>query len=155
MHFGGHLDSGETPEQAELSVPMEQLQLLEGQDMSLVSAEELLGGAIWSAKLGTHRPLADGLLEVMQHVLTRQVKHNKVRRIAPGRLLAQPWCSRGRRSVDVHLCWPRSRVGDSVGSNALSSQRACSADARSPKQRDYNKIGINNPRFFSPPNVSF
>jgi 8-oxo-dGTP diphosphatase len=57
---------------AELSVPLDQLQLLEGQDMALVSAEDLLVGAIWSSRLGSHRPLADGLLEVMQHVLTQQ-----------------------------------------------------------------------------------
>ena len=57
---------------AELSVPLEQLQLLEGQDLALISAEELLVGAIWSSRLGSHRPLADGLLEVMQHVLTQQ-----------------------------------------------------------------------------------
>jgi hypothetical protein len=56
----------------ELSVPLKQLQLLEGQDMALVSAEELLVGAIWIDRLGCHRPLTDGLLEVMQHVLTRQ-----------------------------------------------------------------------------------
>jgi 8-oxo-dGTP diphosphatase len=104
--FGGHLDPGETPEQAlrrelleeiswqppaldlvmvhhtqrrtayvfqsELSVPVEQLQLLEGQAMALVSAEELLAGSIWSTHLGTYRPLADGLLEVMQQVLAGQ-----------------------------------------------------------------------------------
>jgi 8-oxo-dGTP diphosphatase len=57
---------------AELSVPLNQLQLLEGQDMALVSTEELLAGLIWSTHLGSHRPLADGLLEVMQHVLARQ-----------------------------------------------------------------------------------
>lgn len=101
--FGGHLDPGETPEQAvrrelleeiswqpqalelvmvhhiprrtahvfrgELSVPLEQLQLLEGQDMALVSPEELLAGSIWSSHLGRHRPLADGLLEVIQQLL--------------------------------------------------------------------------------------
>lgn len=104
--FGGHLDPGETPEQAlrrelleeiswqppaleqvmvhrihrrtayvfrsELSVPLAQLQLLEGLDMALVSREELLAGSIWSSRLGSHRPLADGLLEVMQHLLTWQ-----------------------------------------------------------------------------------
>jgi 8-oxo-dGTP diphosphatase len=104
--FGGHLDPGETPEQAllrelleeiswqppaielvmvhqvhrrtahvfqaELAVPLEQLQLLEGQHMALVRADDLLAGSIWSAQLGTHRPLADGLLEVIQHVLIPQ-----------------------------------------------------------------------------------
>jgi 8-oxo-dGTP diphosphatase len=103
--FGGHLDPGETPEQAlrrelleeitwqppavelvmvhhihrrtahvfqaELSVPLEQLQLLEGLDLGLMSPEELLSGSIWSAKLGSHRPFADGLLEVMRHVFTQ------------------------------------------------------------------------------------
>lgn len=105
--FGGHMDPGETPEQAlrrelleeiswqppalelvmvhqihrrtahvfraELSVTLEQLTLLEGQDMALVSGQELLAGSIWSTRLGTHRPLADGLLEVVQHVLITQV----------------------------------------------------------------------------------
>ncbi len=104
--FGGHLEPGETPEQAlrrelqeeiswqppelervmvhhihrrtayvfraELSVPLEQLRLLEGQDLGLVSPAELLAGSIWSSKLGVHRPLADGLLEVMQVVINGQ-----------------------------------------------------------------------------------
>ena len=43
----------------ELSVPLEQLQLLEGQDLGLVSPDELLSGSIWSTKLAAHRPLAD------------------------------------------------------------------------------------------------
>ena len=47
------------------------MQLLEGQDLGLVSPEDLLMGSIWSSKLAAHRPLADGLLEVIQHVITR------------------------------------------------------------------------------------
>ncbi|QPN66995.1 hypothetical protein [Synechococcus sp. CBW1006] len=54
---------------AELSVPLQQLHLQEGQDMAQVTAEELLSGSIWSARLGSRRPLADGLLEVMQDLL--------------------------------------------------------------------------------------
>ena len=98
--FGGHLDPGETAEQAlqrelleeiswqaellhyamehrnprrrahvfcgQLTVPLAQLQLLEGQDMALVSPQELLSGSIWSPRLQGHRPLAAGLAEVMQ-----------------------------------------------------------------------------------------
>ena len=57
---------------AELSVPLEQLQLLEGKDMALVSAEELMRGSIWSSQLATYRPLAGGLLELMQQVFIDQ-----------------------------------------------------------------------------------
>ena len=49
---GGKIDPGETPEQPrEVELVIGQLQLLEGRDMALVSAEELLAGSIWSAKL--------------------------------------------------------------------------------------------------------
>ena len=54
----------------ELSVPLEQLQLLEGQDLALIRAEELLSGSIWSDKLGSRRPVADGLQELMRHVIS-------------------------------------------------------------------------------------
>jgi 8-oxo-dGTP diphosphatase len=104
--FGGHLDLGETPEQAlrselqeeiswqppalervmvhhihqrtahvfraDLSVPLEQLQLLEGKDMALVCPEELMRGSIWSPQLATYRPHAGGLLELMQQVFSGQ-----------------------------------------------------------------------------------
>ena len=53
-----------------VAVPLEQMQLLDGQDMALVSREELLAGSIWTTQLGTHPPLADDLLEGMQQVLT-------------------------------------------------------------------------------------
>jgi hypothetical protein len=36
------------------------------------AGENQLADSIWSPKLGSHRPLADGLLEVMQEVLTQQ-----------------------------------------------------------------------------------
>lgn len=44
-----------------LSVPLEQLTLQEGQDMTLASAEEIASGQVWSPRLGERRPLAPSL----------------------------------------------------------------------------------------------
>ena len=48
--FTGHLD-----------VPLSQLQLLEGQDMTLASVDEILHGRIWSRRLNQERQLAPAL----------------------------------------------------------------------------------------------
>lgn len=94
--FGGHLDPGESPEQAlrrelieeinyevgplrlwchhrnaqrlasyflgRLTVPLNVLTLLEGQDLTLATPAELRSGAIHSFRLGEARPLAPSLL---------------------------------------------------------------------------------------------
>ncbi|MEB3260676.1 MAG: NUDIX hydrolase [Cyanobacteriota bacterium] len=54
----------------ELTVPPERLRLLEGQDLVLVSPEELVAGAIRSPRLATHRPVADGLRELMRDAIS-------------------------------------------------------------------------------------
>ena len=74
-----------------VSVPLEQLQLLDGQDMALVSREELLAGSIWTTQLGTHPPLADERLEVCSRCSQTRPEHNKARSVGPGRLPTQPW----------------------------------------------------------------
>lgn len=48
----------------ELAVPLNQLQLLEGQDMDLVSLEEIRRGWIWSKRLQAKRPLAPVLRQL-------------------------------------------------------------------------------------------
>ena len=101
--FGGHLDPGESPEQAvqrelreeigwqpqllsfallhrnarrlahvfvgELTVPLQQLQLLEGQDMALVTPEQLRRGHLFSPRLQQRRPLVDGIGAIAQQLL--------------------------------------------------------------------------------------
>jgi 8-oxo-dGTP diphosphatase len=52
-----------------LTVPLDQLQLLEGQDMALISVAELRSGAIRSPKLGCTRPLVDGVAEILERLL--------------------------------------------------------------------------------------
>ena len=101
--FGGHLDPGETAEQAvmrelqeeinwapqttpplwfsnnngsrvahvfrgRLDVPVDQLQLLEGQDLKLASLEELISGEVWSEKRQEYRPIAPGPEVVIQRL---------------------------------------------------------------------------------------
>lgn len=51
-----------------LTVPLEQLTLLEGQDMVLASTSELLRGSIWSPKRQEYRPLAPSLQWAVQQL---------------------------------------------------------------------------------------
>ena len=44
-----------------LNVPLQQLQLPEGQDMTLASPEQIRCGRLWSRKLNQERPLASAL----------------------------------------------------------------------------------------------
>jgi hypothetical protein len=55
-----------------VAVSLEQLQLLEDQDLALVSRGELLAESIWSSELGHPRLIADGLLGLMQQVFIGQ-----------------------------------------------------------------------------------
>lgn len=49
----------------DLAVPLNQLQLLEGQDMDLVSLDEIRRGWIWSMRLQAKRPLAPVLHQLI------------------------------------------------------------------------------------------
>lgn len=48
-----------------LICPLGDLRLLEGQDLALVSLEELGTGQVWSDKLRQHRPLAPSLQQIV------------------------------------------------------------------------------------------
>jgi 8-oxo-dGTP diphosphatase len=52
-----------------LSVPVEQLTLLEGQDLKLTSKQELRQGSVWSDRRSEVRPIAPGLDQVIQRLL--------------------------------------------------------------------------------------
>ena len=48
-----------------LSVPLQDLRLLEGQDMTLASTDQIRSGRLWSQKLNQDRPLASALCIVV------------------------------------------------------------------------------------------
>ena len=56
----------------QLTVPLNQLTLLEGQDMVLASTQELLSGRIWSPKRQEFRPLAPSLQWAVQQLQMEQ-----------------------------------------------------------------------------------
>lgn len=60
----------------ELNVEPEQLQLYEGQDMTLASLEELGSGWVWSPRLAQHRPLAPSLQEGLARQLRQQTRRS-------------------------------------------------------------------------------
>ena len=53
----------------ELTVPLDQLKLREGQDLRLASLEELRSERIWSDQCREQRPIAPGLTIVMRRLL--------------------------------------------------------------------------------------
>ena len=55
-----------------LTVNLEELTLLEGQDLALVSLAEMASGQVWSPKLQEHRPLANSLGFAVQRLLQEE-----------------------------------------------------------------------------------
>ena len=53
-----------------LDVPLDQLQLLEGQDLKLVSLEQLQCGTVWSDHCREERPIAPGLQIVIERLIS-------------------------------------------------------------------------------------
>jgi 8-oxo-dGTP diphosphatase len=53
-----------------LDDPLEQLQLLEGQDLKLVSLEQLQRGTVWSDHCREQRPIAPGLQIVIERLIS-------------------------------------------------------------------------------------
>jgi 8-oxo-dGTP diphosphatase len=53
-----------------LTVPTEELTLLEGQDLKLTSISELRQGSIWSDRRCEMRPIAPGLDQVIERLLS-------------------------------------------------------------------------------------
>ena len=51
-----------------LNMPLEQLQLMEGQDMTLASPEQIRCGRLWSQKLKQERPLASALSMLVERL---------------------------------------------------------------------------------------
>ena len=62
--------------QAELSIPVEQLELNEGQDLGLCSVEDIQRGYKYSAKVGEDRPLGTPHQTVLLTFLARQTPAN-------------------------------------------------------------------------------
>ena len=69
--------------------PLEQLQLLERQDMALVSKKELLAESIWSTQLGTLRPVDPGHFQFRSTAIG-PAGVNRVR-VFVGRFVPEGW----------------------------------------------------------------
>jgi hypothetical protein len=72
-----------------VAVPVEQLQLLQRQDIALVSKKELLAESIWSTQFGTHRPVSPGHFQ-SRFTAIGPARLNRVR-VLVGRFLPVDW----------------------------------------------------------------